>query len=160
MLSQEDDKGCVYGDQSGREWYFPELMMSYGRCTVGVQNIIYKECTQEKRGKASGEKLARSQGNGWICYVIQRISKSDLPSSLKKLQPVNSLLKRKLSTSGQTVELRGTNHSMPESDHKEADTRILLHLQNGSVTCSVHTMDTDVIVILICHLDWEVPPLT
>ena len=44
------------------------------------------------------------------------------------------------------------DHSMPDNDHEEADTKILLHLQNalqtGSCACLVRTVDTDVIVII------------
>ena len=38
-------------------------------------------------------------------------------------------------------------------DHEEVDTRLLIHLQdalqNGCTNCLVHTVDTDVVVILI-----------
>ena len=38
-------------------------------------------------------------------------------------------------------------------DHEEADTRLLIHLQNaferGSTTCLVHTVDTDVLFLVI-----------
>jgi 5'-3' exonuclease len=42
---------------------------------------------------------------------------------------------------------------MTPCDHEEADTRLLIHLQdallNGCATCTVRTVDTDVVVILI-----------
>ena len=42
---------------------------------------------------------------------------------------------------------------MTECDHEEADTRMLIHLldalQNGCTNCLVHTVDTDVLVILL-----------
>ena len=48
---------------------------------------------------------------------------------------------------------RGTSHSMQSCDHEEADTRILVHLQdaldNGTTSCLVRTVDTDVVVIII-----------
>ena len=82
--------------------------------------------------------------------MIQRISKSALPSSLKKMQPANSLLKRKLSKSGQRVELRGTNHSMPESDHKEAD-------KDGASFAEwfCHMFGSHHGYWCDCHLDWK-----
>ncbi len=56
-------------------------------------------------------------------------------------------------TSGNAVITQGTNHSMQLCDHEEGDTRILLHLQDalatGSTTCLVHTVNTDVVVIII-----------
>ena len=42
---------------------------------------------------------------------------------------------------------------MEPCDHEEADTRLLVHLldalYNGYTSCLVHTVDTDVIVVLI-----------
>ena len=42
---------------------------------------------------------------------------------------------------------------MQPCDHEEADTRMLVHLQDalrdGATTCLVRTVDTDVVVILI-----------
>ena len=58
--------------------------------------------------------------------------------------------------SGTTVIGRGASHSMQLCGHEEADTRILVHLQdalaNGSTTCLVCTVDTDVVVIIIGKL--------
>lgn len=59
-------------------------------------------------------------------------------------------------TSGTSVVGADTSHQMAECDHEEADTRLLIHLQdaleNGSTTCQVRTVDTDVIVIFIGKL--------
>ena len=47
----------------------------------------------------------------------------------------------------------GSDHMMADSDHEEADTRILLHvndaLQRGANKIIIRTVDTDVIIILI-----------
>ena len=47
---------------------------------------------------------------------------------------------------------------MPECNHEEADTRMLIHLQdalkNGATTCLVRTVDTDVIVIIVGKLHY------
>ena len=59
-------------------------------------------------------------------------------------------------TSGTAVTGRGISHSMQVLEHEE-DTRMLLHLQNaltnGSSTCLVRTVDTDV----VCDHHWQVP---
>ncbi|KXJ25043.1 hypothetical protein AC249_AIPGENE29235 [Exaiptasia diaphana] len=48
-----------------------------------------------------------------------------------------------------------SDHTMPNCNHEEADTRLLAHvadaLQRGSKEVSVRTVDTDVVVILIGH---------
>lgn len=60
--------------------------------------------------------------------------------------------KQILTTNGTKVIARGTIHQMQECNHKEADTRLLVHLldtiANGATTCLVCTVDTDVIVII------------
>ena len=47
---------------------------------------------------------------------------------------------------------------MPPCDHEEADTRLLIHLQdalrNGCTNCMVRTVDTDVVVILLGFHHW------
>ena len=47
---------------------------------------------------------------------------------------------------------------MPECNHEEADTRMLIHLQddleNGANTCLVRTVDTDAIVIIVEKLHY------
>ena len=49
----------------------------------------------------------------------------------------------------------GASHPMQAYNHEEADTRILIHLQdalhNGATTCLVRSVDTDVIVIIIAR---------
>ena len=49
----------------------------------------------------------------------------------------------------------GSEEEMANSDHEEADTRIVLHvhdsLERGSRKIMIRTVDTDVIVILIGH---------
>ena len=63
---------------------------------------------------------------------------------------------RRFATSGAAVISRGTNRCMDSSNHEEADTRILVHLQdtlnNGTTTCLVRTVDTDVVVIIVGKL--------
>ena len=56
--------------------------------------------------------------------------------------------KQIFATSGTTVVSRGTNRCMDSCNHEEADTRILVHLQDGATTCFVRTVDTDVVVIV------------
>ena len=55
-------------------------------------------------------------------------------------------------TSGTTAVLLGTSRSMGPCDHEEADTRLLIHLQdaiqNSCTKCVVRTVDTDVVCLL------------
>ena len=64
--------------------------------------------------------------------------------------------KQIFATSGAAVISRGTHQCMDSSNHEEADTRILVHLQdalnNGTTTCLVHTVNTDVVVIIVGKL--------
>ncbi len=60
---------------------------------------------------------------------------------------------RFFATSGIAVINIGTSQCMQSCNHEEADTRMLVHLQdalrNGATTCLVRTVDTDVVVVLI-----------
>ena len=64
--------------------------------------------------------------------------------------------KQIFATSGAAVISRGTHQCMDSSYHEEADTRILVHLQdalnNGTTTCLVRTVNTDVVVIIVRKL--------
>ena len=61
--------------------------------------------------------------------------------------------KQVFTTSGTTVTAVGTSHCMQSCDHEEADTRMLVHLQDaldtGSTMCFLCTVDTGVLVIVI-----------
>ena len=54
---------------------------------------------------------------------------------------------------GHRVLCNGRDHMMADSDHEEADTRIVLHvidaLRRGANKMIIHTVDTDVVIILI-----------
>ena len=54
---------------------------------------------------------------------------------------------------GESVVAIGTSSTMPDCNHEEADTRMVIHvmhaLQQGSATIQIRTVDTDVIAILI-----------
>ena len=56
-------------------------------------------------------------------------------------------------TSGVSSIVRGTDRSMAECDHEEADTGMFVHLQDalqyGYTNCLVCTVDTDILVILL-----------
>ena len=51
---------------------------------------------------------------------------------------------------GRRVLCNGSDHMMADSDHKEADTRIVLHvidaLQRGANKIIIRTVDTDVVI--------------
>ncbi len=56
-------------------------------------------------------------------------------------------------TSGESVLHSGSTNAMPNCNHEEADTRIVVHmqqaLQQGMRKIEVRTVDTDVVVILV-----------
>ena len=56
-------------------------------------------------------------------------------------------------TSEATSIHRGNTRCMQPCDYKEADTRLIIHLKgaclNNCSKCLVHTVDTDIVVILI-----------
>ena len=61
--------------------------------------------------------------------------------------------KQLLAMAGVSAIARGTSRCMESCDHEEADTRMVVHLQDaldtGSTTCLAHTVDTDVVAIII-----------
>ena len=56
-------------------------------------------------------------------------------------------------TSGESVLHTGSSNHMPDCNHEEVDMRIVMHvlhaLQQGMKKIETHTVDTDVIIILI-----------
>lgn len=122
-----------------------------------------KESTREKRGKGARRKVKgqnkipgkwrdflRDSGNTQeqLAFLSDKSPKSKFPSG-----------KEVIATRGQGIVMTGSNHCMAQCDHEEADTRVVLHLQdalkNGSAQSLVHTFDADVVVILLekfCHL--------
>ena len=66
---------------------------------------------------------------------------------------------KQIFTSGTTsVTATGASNYMPECNHEETDTRMLIHLQdaleNGATTCLIRTVDTDVIVMIVGKLHY------
>ncbi|KAG0719349.1 hypothetical protein GWK47_050662 [Chionoecetes opilio] len=117
-----------------------------------------KESTREKRGKGVQKEGGRpDQGpRHWPDFLRDPTNKVELFQFLseKIVSPLPSPDgKQVFATSGASVVCSGTDHSMPPCDHEEADTRIVVHLQDalesGCTTCLVRTVDTDVLVILI-----------
>jgi len=116
-----------------------------------------KESAREKRGKGIRRKVAGPNKipGKWQEFLKDSDNKQELLAFLSEKVATAQFPDGKvvLITSGQKVLIRGMDHSMPDNDHKEADTKILLHLQNalqtGSCSCLVRTVDTDVIVIII-----------
>ncbi|KAG0724207.1 hypothetical protein GWK47_005234 [Chionoecetes opilio] len=116
-----------------------------------------KESTREKRGKGVRRKVAgqtKVPGN-WPDFLRDPTNKVELFQFLSE-KIVSTTFpdgKQVFATSGASVVCSGTDHSMPPCDHEEADTRIVVHLQDalesGCTTCLVRTVDTDVLVILI-----------
>ncbi|KAG0721985.1 hypothetical protein GWK47_045320 [Chionoecetes opilio] len=116
-----------------------------------------KESTREKRGKGVRRKVAgqtKVPGN-WPDFLRDPTNKVELFQFLSE-KIVSTTFpdgKQVFATSGASVVCSGTDHSMPPCDHEEADTRIVVHLQDalesGCTTCLVRTVYTDVLVILI-----------
>lgn len=92
--------------------------------------------------------------SNWIDFLRNSTNKEQLFSFLShKLESVECMEgKHILTTIGTSVGSTGTNYHMQACNHEEADTRIVIHLQdaldNGATTCLVCTVDTDVIVII------------
>ncbi|KAG1704380.1 Zinc finger protein 91 [Nymphon striatum] len=116
-----------------------------------------KESTREKRGKGVRRKVLgknKIPGN-WNAFLCDPTNEQELFSFLSDIIATAELPSGKVVaiTCGEKVEMNGGVHLMETCDHEEADTRILIHLQDalqhGATTCLVRTVDTDVIVILI-----------
>ncbi|KAG0721701.1 hypothetical protein GWK47_045906 [Chionoecetes opilio] len=117
----------------------------------------YQRINREKRGKGVRRKVAgqtKVPGN-WPDFLRDPTNKVELFQFLSE-KIVSTTFpdgKQVFATSGASVVCSGTDHSMPPCDHEEADTRIVVHLQDalesGCTTCLVRTVDTDVLVILI-----------
>lgn len=115
-----------------------------------------KESAREKRDKGMRRKVAAPNKipGKWQEFLKDSDNKQELSAFLSEKVATAKFPDGKVVviTSGQNVLIRGMDHSMPDNDHEEADTKILLHLQNalqtGSCACLVRTVDTDVIVII------------
>ena len=115
------------------------------------------ESTREKRGKGIQREVAgrNKLSNNWADFLHDSGNKRQVFSFLSnKLEVLECIEGKQIFTSGTTsVTATGASHYMPECNHEEADTRMLLHLQdaleNGATTCLVRTVDTDVIVIIV-----------
>ena len=116
-----------------------------------------KESTRETQGKGIRRKVAGKHKlpGKWADFLRDKTNKQELFAFLSNKLATFDCPKDKeiIITSGATTLLRGTDRSMAQCDHEEADTRLLIHLQdtllNGCTSCLVHTVDTDIVVILI-----------
>ena len=116
-----------------------------------------KESTREKRGKGVRRKVAGKNKlpGKWADFLRDPTNKQELFAFLSNKIATMDCPEDKeiIVTSGTTAILRGTHRSMAPCDHEEADTRLMIHLQdallNNCTNCLVRTVDTDVVVILI-----------
>ena len=118
-----------------------------------------KEMTRVHRGsglhiKVSGQtKLPRK----WNDFLRDARNVKELFDFLTNKLRIMSVPENKeiFVTSGDDVIGIGTEHGMSQCNHEEADTRIIIHvqdsLQRGSNTIMVRTVDTDVVVLLVGH---------
>ena len=116
-----------------------------------------KETTREKRGKGVRRKVSGSTkipGN-WKNFLGDQMNKKELFAFL--ISKIESFIRPPTTsvcvTSGQAVSACGLSVPMDDCNHKEADTRIMVHiwhaLEHGAETLLVRTVDTDVVVILV-----------
>ena len=140
-----------------------------------------KECTREKRGSGVRRKVSSHVKipSNWMAFLRDSTNKSELFQFLSYkisvfdfppnkivcitsgrwyriiikliITNLNNIL---LQHTGQAVITRGSTQCMSNCNHEEADTRIIVHLQdaiaNGEAgTALIRTVDTDVVVILI-----------
>ena len=116
-----------------------------------------KESTREKRGKGVRRNVSGSTkipGN-WKNVLGDQMNKKELFAFLiSKIESFSRLPTKSVCvTSGQAVSACGLSVPMDDCNHKEADTRIMVHLrhalEHGAETLLVRTVDTDVVVILV-----------
>jgi len=91
----------------------------------------------------------------WADFLFDPTNKQELFEFLSnKVVDFNCPVNKKIvTTSGSTAIIRGSGRSMEPCNHEKADMRLIFHLQdvilNGCHNCLIHTVDTDVIVIVI-----------
>jgi len=96
----------------------------------------------------------------WKGFLRDEKNKEELFSflSVKIMQFKFPDGKKVFVTDGPFVLTNDTTQSMPQCDHEEADTRVVIHLidalEKGLSTCLVRTVDTDIIVILLGKLSY------
>ena len=115
-----------------------------------------KESTREKRGKGVRRKVSaqtKLPGN-WMDFLRNASNKKELFAFLtsKVSEFASPPNKAVYITSDESVVSR-SNNSMPNCNHEEADTRVVVHvlhaLEQGRTSIKVRTVDTDVVVILV-----------
>ena len=97
---------------------------------------------------------AKIPGN-WKNFLVDQMNKKELFAFL--ISRIESFSRPPTTsvcvTSGQAVSACGLSVPMDDCNHKEADTRIMVHirhaLEHGAETLLVRTVNTDVVVILV-----------
>ena len=115
-----------------------------------------KECTREKRGKGVRRKVhcQTKLPSNWMDFLRDATNKKELFAFLTTKVAEFSFPPSKVVhiTSGESV-VSCNSARMPDCNHEEADTRIVVHVQHalehGEKMIKVRTADSDVIVILI-----------
>ena len=94
-----------------------------------------KESTREKRGKGIQRKVAgrNKLPRNWPDFLRDPMNKQELFAFLSSRIASSECPdgKKIIITSGITVVGTDADHHMPDCDHEEADTRILVHLQDA-----------------------------
>ena len=116
-----------------------------------------KESTREKRGTGIRRKVEERNKIplNWQDFLKDSNNKQELFALLSHKVAKMTVPDEKevVITSGQDAIIVGTSHVIPRCDHEEADTRLLVHIQDamkeGHKNCLIRTVDSDVLVILI-----------
>ena len=105
-----------------------------GQLPVQQYQIINQRETGERCTKEGG---SPDPGN-WLDFLRDHTRQDCRPRFPIREDCIHYLPRRKagLRNFWSLCSLKYTDHSMPQCDHEEADTRILIHLQQGSATSS------------------------
>ena len=155
--------GIVTFDEYARQVFIPHIrkqLENSKRIDIVWDTYSIKESTREKRGKGVWKKVTGKNKlpANWADFLHDPTNKQELFAFLSnQIATVGCPENKKIFiTSGASTIGRGSDRSMVPCDHEEADTRLLIHLQdaprNDRTNCLVCTVDTDVIVILIGKL--------
>jgi hypothetical protein len=154
--------GVTTFDNYAKDVFIPFLNTQFKDCNrvdvvwdTYVENSL-KDSTREKRGVGQRRKVAAATKipKNWNDFLRNSANKEELFDFLSNKVSNHQFIEGKYVyiTSGISVK---TNHcvKMPDCNHEEADTRILVHLihalEQGAKFIQVRTVDTDIVIILI-----------
>ena len=154
---------CTFSEYAEKVFipYLIDQLQSSSRVDVVWDTYIadsLKESTREKRGKGLRRKVSSQTKlpSNWMDFLRDSTNKKELFAFLtsKVTEFTFPPNKAVYITCGESVVSSGLNSvAMPDCNHEEADTRIVVHLlhalEHGLRTIKVRTADSDVIAILV-----------